>query len=244
MFTLGIVNSYDPNTQTAEVTSFDGSRIFYNATALMQSCDPKNGAYDSNPPAVGAPCLIGEVNGENVILGYYSPPTLGGDNIDPMTGDETYIDRSRVNYPKDTVLPGEKVTRTPSGCEQLIGDKLFGWKMSDALYMFLNMVGNMMNVRADRIQFSAPGADILIDVSEDKTTNIKIRARTEASEEDGVSAMEITFGKLADVYNVKVYDQQFIHVDKDRNVEVRMKTMTIIGDTVNMEQCSEVLLPL
>ena len=241
---LGIVNSYDYVTQTAEVTSFDGAHIYHNCTALMQSCDPANGAYDSNPPAIGAPCIITEIDGENVILGYYSPPTLSGDDNPPTTGESTYVDRSRGGYPNRDVLPGEKVMRTASGGEILFGDMLFSMKVSPALYMVLNMLGNALTMRGDRLQLSAPGADIVVKVNDDQTTDVTINARKKASEEGLTSALEIKIGNEADIYNVKVYGKQFLHVDKDRNVTMEMKTLTIKGEKADLTQCDEVLLPL
>lgn len=236
---LGIVNYYDSGTQTAEVTSFDGSSVFYNCTTMMQSCDPASGAYNASPPSVGAPCLICNVGGENVVLGYYAPPTLSGSDVSQTSSANISIDRSRDGFP-DEVLPGESVVRTKSGCTALMGDQMFKWEMSPALYMMLNMVGNSFNTCADRMQFTTPGSSVLITTEGDGTTNY---AFSTSKTSGGAPAVEVTIGNTADVYNIKIGGQQFLHVDNDRNVVMNMKTLNIIGDSVDMTQCQAVALP-
>lgn len=239
---LGIVNSWDPETMTAEISRFDGSSHIANATVIMQSCDIGNGAYSFTPPSIGAPCLFTKVSGEHVILGHYAPPNLSANtDVESTTG--STLNRSLDEMPTDGRLPGDTIATSPSGFQVGLRNLLYAIEASPIFYSMWNLANSVWDNMCNKFRFSSPGADINVDVDGGSATNVNISVRRNAGERGGVPAVNLDIGHSAGVINLKINGQDFCHVDIDRNVTLNVRNLRIVGDCVNMEGVQSVLLP-
>jgi hypothetical protein len=239
---MGIVNSWDPATMTAEVTAFDGSAHHYNVGVMMQSCDIGNGVYSFTPPSIGAPCMFTKVSGETMILGQYAPPNLGGnEDISSTTG--STLNRSVEEMPNADHLPGDQIMTSQSGAQVYLRNMVYGIEMSPIFYSIWNLMNSVWDTMCNIFKFSAPAADILVDVDGSGSTNVDISVRRSAGERNGTPAINLNMGANAGVINLKINGQSFLHVDIERNVTLNVKKMTVIGDEVNMLGVQDVKLP-
>lgn len=239
---MGIVNSWDPTTMTAEVTAFDGSAKHYNVGVIMQSCDIGNGTYSFTPPSIGAPCLFTKVSGETMIIGQYAPANLGGnEGISSTTG--ATINRSVDEMPNQDHLPGDSVSTSQNGISISKKGMTYSIEMSPIFYSIWNLMNNVWDTMCNIFKFSAPAADVLVDVSGGGATNVDISVRKSSGERGGTPAINLKMGADADVVLLKINGQDFCHVDLQRNVTLNVKKMTIIGDEVNMLDVQAVKLP-
>lgn len=239
---MGVVNTYDPATMTAEVTAFDGSAHHVNVGMMMQSCDIGNGVYSFTPPSIGVPCLFTKVSGETVILGQYAPPNIGGnDSISSSTG--ATVNRSVDEMPNNEHLPGDWMVSSQSGAEVALRNMVFGIQMSPIFYSVWNMMNSVWDTMCNIFKFSAPAADVLVDVSDNNETNINIAVRKSTGERGGTPAINLLMGNDADVITLKINGEEFCHVDLERNITLNVKKMSIIGDEVDMTQVQSVKLP-
>lgn len=238
---MGIVNSWDPATMTAEVTSFDGSAHHYNVGVMMKQCDIGNGVYDFTPPSIGSTCMFTKVSGEAIILGAYAPPNLGG-NADISSSTGATMNRSSGEMPNEDHLPGDSVSTSANGMSISKKGMTYEISMNPLFYSIWNLMNNVWDNMCNVFKFSAPAADILVDV-EGSSTNVDISVRKSAGERGGTPAINLNMGTAANVIKLKINGQDFCHVDIDRNVTLNVKKMTIVGEEVNMLGVQSVKLP-
>lgn len=231
---MGIVNSYDPQTCTAEVTSYDGISHHYNVGMLMDSYDTANGVYSYTPPSVGAPCVFTEINGEVLILGQYAPANLGyaTDNESPIN---STVNRS-VSDLQDTEehLPGDWQVSAQSGALVSLRNMVFNIRMNPLFYSAWNIINSVWDNMCNIFKFSSPAADILVDVDDGGNTNVAIQVRTSSSQKGDTPSIDLQLGATADVVLLKINGEDFCHVTSDRTVTMSTGKITIVANGVDI----------
>lgn len=231
---MGIVNSYDPVTCTAEVTSYDGLHRYYNAGISMSSYDNANGIYSYTPPSIGAPCLFTVINGEAMIITQYAPPNLGYASDTASSTSATVSRAVDEMATEDQHLPGDWQLTSQSGAEVYLRNMVFGIKMNPLFYSVWNLLNNVWDTMCNVFKFSSPAADMLVDFTEGGATNVGIQVRSSVSQRDGVPSIDLQLGADAGVLLLKINGTNLCHIDENKNISLHTKNITISADVIKM----------
>lgn len=234
---LGIVAESNGSNMT--ILSADGTRRFNDATMVMQNADVKNGAYTGSVLPAGSPCVFDIINGEVIVFGAYlppnlnsSPPLLGtndqkGISQRPEPMKSPYISRTPDDYPKNTNLPGDWSTSSPSGSEVALRGGMFSVKMTKYFFSIWNSLNSFWDTTCDKFKFRSPAADVMVDVNEAQETNVTISVRKEVGERDKTPAIELKLGKDANIIKMRINGNDFLEVDGERNVMLHVKNLEV-----------------
>lgn len=241
---IGVVAEVTQHGMT--VVSYDNTERHQDATMLMQNADIGNGAYSCTTLAVGTPCVYDIINGEVVVFGAYLPPNLNpsppsygyNDTSKPKPDHvkDPYVSRQQDDQPKNTQLPGDWMISGRSGSEVSLRDMLFSIKMSKAFFSTWNALNSIWDSMCNKFIFRSPGADVKVDVSESQATDTTIVVRKSAGERSGTPAIDLRLGNAANIIKLRINGQDFLHVDGERNVTLKVNRMVVEAD-------DEVILP-
>ena len=261
---LGTIRLYDPHTMTAELISYDGAEEIRDAGIMMSSYNPIGGGGSFTPPVPGATCLYDTISGETIIFGYYAPINGVGGNEEPTINDpvdsqykttsitSTYVDRSGASLPGKTTPSGGSSTTTAGGLATIISDKFASISISPIFHATMNAINEFFDIMCTNLRFRSPGVDVVV-VAGDKsggsnptTVNVVVRQSSAERADNVIPAINLVMGKDTGngVINLKINGNPFIKVDIERNVELRFKKFTLIGESVDASAIStEYLLP-
>ena len=231
---IGIVKSYDPNTCTAEVTSFDGLDRYTNVGNIMSTYDTTNGVYSYTPPSINSPCVYTVIGDEVLILGQYAPPNMG---YAPET--ESPIN-STINRAVDEMktgedhLPGDFQLTSQSGAEITLRNLVFSIKMNPVFYSAWNILNSIWDNMCNIFKLHSPGADVLVDVDEGGNTKTSIQVRTSADQIDGTPMVDLQISSEVDILLLKINGQSMCKIDKDRNIILNTKDVTLEAQDIHV----------
>jgi hypothetical protein len=117
-----------------------------------------------------------------------------------------------------------------SGSEISFRDMLFSIKMSKAFFSTWNSLNAIWDNMCNKFIFRSPGLDVKVDVADSQATDVSIQVRKGAGERGGTPAIDLRLGNSANIINLKINGKDFLYVDGERNVTLKVNRMVIEAD--------------
>lgn len=228
---LGIVNGYDSQTQTASVTSVDGTSTYYNVGTMMQSCDYANGVFSGTPPSLNAACLCAKVGSEVLIIGQYAPANLG----DAPTTDSSigsYISRSPdLDAASSDALCGDSVQKNQSGAEVSLRGLMYSIKMNPIFYSVWNTINKVWDNVCDTFKLKTAALTLTSGNATTGSADTSFEFTTSAG---GSTIVDLQIGNTADVIILKINGSNFCHINSGRHIILNADDIDITASNINL----------
>lgn len=234
---LATIAGYDAGTKTYTIVPYDGSGLQKGAVSLWDKFDTTSNAYSFTPLSLEAPCVCTTCNGTTIILGQFPVVNVDGSGT---TYTDTPFNYTPKGISKSETIPGETVNSNATGGYCSFSDTMHKTVMiPDQLYQELNTVSNTMRVGAGSYSIKSDACDVDFCSSTSGVGDVHVSVKRSKGEAPGT--IEIWAGTTGDVLKISINGNEFLHVDEDRNVQIRGKDINIDVNDVDIK-CNDIKL--